>query len=151
MTDAGIRRARLADCDSMAAIHAESFPTPWTPVDFAGLLAQVGIAGWIADDPPRALLLVRAAADEAEILTLAVVPAARRRGLAADLMQTAMDMLMKGPTRRLLLEVAEDNVAARALYMGFGFTPCGRRAAYYAQSPAGAPATDALIMARDLY
>jgi ribosomal-protein-alanine N-acetyltransferase len=130
----------------MAAIHARSFPAPWTPVDFATLISQAGIAGWIAGDPPIGLLLVRAAADEAEILTLAVNPEARRTGVATALLSEALATLRRGPARRLFLEVAEDNPGARALYQGFGFVGGGRRKAYYATSPAGAPGADALIM-----
>ena len=64
-----LRSAHVADCDVMAAIHAQSFPSPWSPIDFATLMSQAGIAGWIAGEPAVGLLLVRAAADEAEVLS----------------------------------------------------------------------------------
>ncbi|MGZ6009803.1 MAG: GNAT family N-acetyltransferase, partial [Rhizomicrobium sp.] len=73
-------------------------------------------------------------------------PAARRTGAATALLTAALATLRSGPTRRLFLEVAEDNTGARALYQRFGFVDGGRRKAYYAASPAGALRADAVIM-----
>ena len=62
--------ARLA-----AALHETSFATPWTDDEFAKLLEQPGVAGLLwQDDAPTGFILIRAVADEAEILTLAVAP-----------------------------------------------------------------------------
>jgi ribosomal-protein-alanine N-acetyltransferase len=93
-------------------------------------------------------VLVRLAADEAEILTLAVAPEARRRGRARALLKAAQAHAAAGGARRLVLEVAEDNAPARALYAAAGFGPVGRRRGYYDRA-AGA-AADALVLAKDL-
>jgi ribosomal-protein-alanine N-acetyltransferase len=71
------------------------------------------------------------AADEAEILTLAVVPASRRTGLATALLHTANARAKNDGAAAMLLEVAESNEAARALYTRLGFTQVGRRRGYY--------------------
>jgi ribosomal-protein-alanine N-acetyltransferase len=140
---ADIRRAAPADAPLFGALHALSFDEPWSVGSFAVLLAQPGVAGWLWGDPPAGLLLVRAVADEAEILTIAVAPTARRQRAANTMIEEALNVLRQGPTRRMFLEVAADNTAALALYRGAGFSPCGRRPGYYAQG-----ATDAIIMAR---
>ncbi|MBU2208038.1 MAG: GNAT family N-acetyltransferase, partial [Alphaproteobacteria bacterium] len=70
------RAARLAD------VHAEAFPAPWDAAALEALLDQDGV---FALEDPDGFILLRAVADEAEILTLAVRPAARRRGLGARL------------------------------------------------------------------
>jgi [ribosomal protein S18]-alanine N-acetyltransferase len=75
---------------------------------------------------------------------LAVLPAWRRRGLARRLLAAALERLAAAGTRRLLLEVAEDNVAARRLYQGAGLIPVGRRPSYYRS---GDGATAALVLA----
>ncbi len=134
----------------LAELHATSFAAPWSAEEFETFLRQPGVAAWIWNsDAPEGFILVRAVADEAEILTLAVAPNHRRRGTALKLMHAAMDVLRTGRTARMFLEVAADNVAAHALYAGCGFAPCGRRADYYAAGTTGT-AVDAIVMARDL-
>jgi ribosomal-protein-alanine N-acetyltransferase len=130
---------------ALAAIHAEAFDAPWSAEAFAALLAQPGVMLEAASD---GFVIVQAAADEAEILTLAVRPAARRNGVATALVETAARRAALVGADRLFLEVAEDNLAARALYARLGFEPVGRRPLYYAR--ANGPAVDALLLARNL-
>lgn len=141
-----IDKAGAAHAAVLAALHAESIVPPWSTETFATLLGQPGVAGWIATDneEPVGLLLARAAADEAEILTLAVLPRMRRRGIAAHLMAQLVVWAVPAKATRLFLEVAEDNVAARALYERSGFINAGRRKDYYA------PGRDALLLTREL-
>lgn len=130
---------------ALAAIHAEAFDTPWSADAFAALLAQPGV---MLEATPDGFVMVQAAADEAEILTLAVRPAARRRGVATALVEMGARRAELAGAGRLFLEVAEDNLAARALYARLGFEPVGRRPRYYAR--ANGPAVDALLLARNL-
>ena len=145
----GVIRLEPAHAHVAGVLHAQSFAAPWSDTEFANLLEQPGVAGllWNAAEP-HGFILIRAVADEAEILTLAVAPAYRRRGVAALLLDEAMRMLRAGGTHRLFLEVAADNAAAIALYGKAGFTATGRRTGYYAR--AGAPSVDAVIMALEL-
>ena len=131
--------------DDLAALHAAAFPASWDAAAFAGLLGQPGV---FAEVGQNGFILIRAVADEAEILTLAVRPEARRRGLGARLVETAADRAAGMGAERLFLEVAEDNAAARGLYAACGFTEAGRRRGYY-RAPGGGR-TDALILARNL-
>jgi ribosomal-protein-alanine N-acetyltransferase len=112
------------------------------------LLAHPGVAGWIAslDGEPAGLLLVRCADAEAEILTHAVRPASRRRGIARALLATMLDTVAAQDAARIFLEVAETNAAARALYSAHGFAAVGRRPAYYGSGVG----SDALVLARDV-
>ena len=93
--------------------------------------------------------MVRAAADEAEVLTLSVAPTVRRKGTASKLLAQALDILRAGGSARIFLEVAADNAAASALYTRHSFTPCGRRADYYGAGASG-KSVDAIVMKRDL-
>lgn len=131
----------------LAAIHAEAFAAPWSEEDFATLLRDPGALALMIVDPteePAGFIFCRATLDEAEILTFAVRPACRRRGLATRLLADAGARLAAGGVDNLLLEVAEDNTAARALYEALGFVPVGRRRGYYARP--GGPAVDALVL-----
>jgi len=141
-----IRPVTPFDLELVAALHAACFAEGWSAASIATLLAGPGAFGLLAasDGEPAGFILVRPAADEAEILSLAVLPAWRRRGLARRLLAAALERLAAAGTRRLLLEVAEDNAAARRLYQGAGLVPVGRRPGYY-RSEGGA--TAALVLA----
>ena len=133
------------DPSVLAALHAQAFAAPWDAAAFETLLGQAGV---FAIEAPEGFILIRSVADEAEILTLAVDPAARRQGVGARLVREgAAEAAARGATR-LFLEVADDNAAALALYAGAGFIEAGRRPGYYAR-PDGSR-QDALILALNL-
>lgn len=125
----------------LAALHARAFDHPWNPAEFASLLASPGTFA-IAEE--HGFVLARAIAGEAEIITLAVTPVARRQGLATRLMQQAIVRAIALGAEAMFLEVAEDNHAAARLYAGLGFEIAGRRVGYYRR--ADGPAVDALVM-----
>jgi ribosomal-protein-alanine N-acetyltransferase len=142
--------AIFADASAMAAAHAESFAESWSEGDIAAVLASPGAFGLLVrgeGEAVTAFALARVAADEAELLTLAVAPGARRRGVGAALVEAVAGAAAAAGARRLFLEVAADNAAALALYRGAGFAPVGQRLAYYRRR---AGVVDALVFARDL-
>jgi ribosomal-protein-alanine N-acetyltransferase len=109
------------------------------------MVLQLELPGvFVLFDPAGAMVMARVAAGEAEILTLAVLPAQRRQGLAGALMQAAIAQCEALGAEALFLEVATRNQAARALYAGFGFEEVGRRRGYYADGD------DALTLRRPL-
>jgi ribosomal-protein-alanine N-acetyltransferase len=128
----------------MAAIHAEAFPPgeAWSAEIFAAQLGLPGVFGLI--DERGGMILLRVAVDEAEILTLAVAPAARRQGMGRAILRAATAACGTRGAARLVLEVSAANHAARTLYETSGFTRVGLRRRYYADG------ADALIMALDL-
>lgn len=129
----------------LAAMHAGAFSAPWDVAAFESLLGQAGV---FAIEAPQGFILIRSVADEAEILTLAVDPGARRQGLGARLVREGAAAAAARGAARLFLEVADDNPAALALYAGAGFTEAGRRPGYYARPDGGRQ--DALILALNL-
>jgi len=124
-----LRRAHLADAPSIAQIHRAAFDHPWSEADFAAYLASDHL--WVIGDPIAGFLLIRAIGDEAEILTIAVDPAARRNGYASSLLAASKQELAGLGVMRLILEVAADNLPAVSLYEREGFLPFGVRKAYY--------------------
>jgi ribosomal-protein-alanine N-acetyltransferase len=140
------------DAAAMAAVHAQAFAppiaAPWGASAFDELLAQPGVFGALAGDPPQGLVLCRLAAGEMEVLTLGVAGAARRCGLAQALMTAALGAARAAGAEACFLEVAVDNIAAVGLYERLGFVRAGIRRAYYNR---GASArADALVMRLDL-
>jgi ribosomal-protein-alanine N-acetyltransferase len=101
-----------------------------------------------AEPVPAGFLLARALAGESEILSLGVAAAWRRHGTARALLRAAMTRASQAGAARTLLEVAEDNMAARGLYAAEGFALVNRRPRYY-RRPGGAAAA-ALVFAREL-
>lgn len=118
----------LAGTDALAALHAACFPDAWDAAAITALLATPGTFAFVHAD---GFVLARVAGGEAEILTLAVAPAARGRGLGRALLQAVIRRADEQEASSLFLEVGADNPAALALYAGLGFTKVGMRKAYY--------------------
>lgn len=124
----------------MAALHAEAFAPErcWSASEFAGLLASGPVFALTRD---HGFGLIREIGDEAELLTLAVAIAYRRRGIASQILR---DWCCRSPGKTAFLEVAADNLAAQNLYMRHGFARSGLRKSYYARLDAAN--VDAVIM-----
>ncbi|MDX2274193.1 MAG: GNAT family N-acetyltransferase [Hyphomonadaceae bacterium] len=132
----------------LATIHAAAFDAAWTEAEIGKLMNNPTVFVLIARNPaPQGFVMAWAAGGDSEILTLAVVPDARRRGIGASLVTAAgVAALVRGAST-MHLEVAETNQAARALYAKLGYVEAGRRGAYYASAQG---AVDALVLRRDL-
>ncbi len=144
-----LRPATPADAEPLAALHAAAFDAPWSAAAIAEVLSGPGAFGLVAaDDAPLGMILARAIAGEAEILTVAVAPAARRRGLGRVLVDAARGLADQAGADSMFLEVAVDNAPAIALYEAAGFAAVGRRPGYYDRGAAGR--IDALILRLDL-
>ena len=96
---------------------------------------------------PLGFVLSRAVEDEAEILTLALHPDIRGRGLSAPLLRHHLDALARSGIRTVHLEVEEGNAPALALYRRHGFTQVGQRPGYYA-GPGGSRAGALVLSAK---
>ncbi len=122
------------DSAAAAAIHGRSFDQGWSACAISALLEDGMVQGFGLRDDAGTLLafcLVRLVAGEADILTLATAPGARRRGLGGVLLRTAAQQLAALGAERMTLDVACDNTAALALYHRLGFAQDGRRKGYY--------------------
>lgn len=116
---------------AMAAVHASAFP-PAERWDAAAITAQFALPGVFgAVHAAGGMVLARTIAGEAEVLTLAVATPVQGRGIGRLLLQDALATAWARGAEAMFLEVAETNVAARALYDRAGFVPVGRRPRYY--------------------
>jgi len=130
-----MRALRPDKAEQCASIHAASFAHPWSSAELAALIASSNTIGVAALDPSsgklRGFVLSRLAADEAEILTIAVQSAFRKRGVGRALLTDHLSQLAAMRIRTLFLEVDMENVAAIRLYARFGFREVGQRPGYY--------------------
>ena len=149
-----IRSASVDDLDRIAEIEQACFSDPWTRDALASALALPHVRFFVGELAPSAgdgergtagYVVALVLGDEGEIADLAVLPAARRRGVGTALLdRTEKDLAARG-VRTLYLEVRESNADALALYRSRGFEPVGRRRGYYRHPP-----EDALVLRRDL-
>jgi len=132
MTDR-IREAVAADAAPIAEVEAAAAAVPWSPRSVGAHLRADVRHGWVVERRGRVVahLLGMAAADEAELLTVAVHPRRRREGLGRRLVRHAQRRWAQAGVEAAYLEVREDNAAARALYATLGWAPTGRRRSYY--------------------
>lgn len=149
-----VRPLAVADSLILADLHAEDFARPWSEAEFESLLSQTTVFGFavlpLGKRPgvPTGFVLARQAADEGEILTIAVSRSQRRQGLGRQLMDAVLRKLHADRAAALFLEVEENNGPAIALYRRLGFHQVGGRPDYYRDAKGAR--SGALVMRRDL-
>lgn len=138
------------DLEVASALHRAAFAPlgerAWTRQDMAELCASPGVSGvlLLSGGKEIGVALCRVAADEAELLTVAVDAGHRRRGAGRALLEAVIERARAARASALFLEVGADNPAACSLYEQKDFRVVGRRAAYYQRRTA--PNADALVM-----
>ena len=143
-----IRRARRKDAGPIAEIVQESPQAAnWSKKSYEELGALSGEYALVCETGGKVtgFLIGRQAADEAEVLNLAVRLEDRRSGNGGALLGEFLDRARSNGVRRAFLEVRESNAAGIAFYERHGFVQTGRRKGYYQ-----APKEDAIAMERKL-
>ena len=149
-TDAVVEPAGLRDAPRLSQLHRASFHRGWGTDEFEQILIERNalahrlrlgrtIIGFIVS---------RTAADEAEILSVAIASNQRGRGYSRELLRTHLGHLAGHGLKKVFLEVEENNRPARALYERAGFRVVGRRERYY--KDASGEQLNAVVMQRDL-
>lgn len=130
--------------EALARLHARCFqttPRPWSAAEFADLLAQPECH---LSAVREGFAVGRSVAGEAELLTLAVAPEARRKGLGRRLTAAFEDEARASGAEEAFLEVSAENAPARALYAALGWRAAGIRRGYFG------PGLDAIVLRKDL-
>ena len=145
-----LSNASARDAPAIAALHAASFQRGWSDGEVERLLFEPNVFADRAAVGTKLVgfILTRAAADEAEILSIAVGKSARARGIGRRLLQRNLQRLAGAGISAVFLEVDAENTPALALYRRMGFTEVGRREGYYRQAPDRT--STALVLRRDL-
>jgi [ribosomal protein S18]-alanine N-acetyltransferase len=145
-----VEPANLRDAPALARIHGASFHRGWGEGEFENMLTERNtlVHRLRLGRKIIGFAVSRLAADEAEILSVAVAEGHRGRGLSNNLLLTHLGHLAGHGVRTVFLEVEENNRPARRLYERAGFAVVGRRERYYRQ--AGGESLNALLMRRDL-
>lgn len=136
----------------ISELHGRLFHAPWDERAIRDLLEHPAATSLIAvTGYPKTIVgfvIGQLVADEAEILSVGVVPEWQRFGVGRMLIEGLIRASKRGDAKTLYLDVAEDNAAAIGLYRRLGFAETGRRKKYYKRSDG--PAVDALLFALKL-
>lgn len=144
-----IRLADLRDLPGLRMfIENQPLGAGWTADCLKDTLENSQDSIWLAFDDtnqPKAILIARVVAGEAELLNIVVARGLRRQGLGRALVKVLVDAMRHELVTRIFLEVRISNQAAIRLYESFGFSEVGRRARYYQPDR-----EDALVLACSL-
>jgi [ribosomal protein S18]-alanine N-acetyltransferase len=145
-----IEPAGQRDAARLAQLHGAAFHRGWGEGEFEVMLTERNTLVHRLRRGRRTIgfAVSRMAADEAELLSIAIEAAQRGRGLSRTLLLTHLGHLAGRGVHKVFLEVEENNQPARRLYERAGFEAIGRRERYYQQ--AGGEQLNALLMRRDL-
>ena len=145
-----VEPAQLRDAPRLAQLHGASFHRGWGETEFETMLTERNtlVHRLVAGRKTIGFAVSRIAADEAEILSIAIADSHRGRGLSRELLRTHLGHLAGRGVRTVFLEVEENNQPARRLYEWAGFEVIGRRERYYQQP--GGEQLNALLMRREL-
>ena len=146
--------ASARDAAAIVALHATAFRRGWSEEEVEAMLIDRNVTAHRATQGGkfgRALagfIMSRRAADEAEVLSVAVARRHQGRGLARQLLSLHLRYLAGLGARAVFLEVDEHNAPAIKLYERAGFREISRRPNYY-PLPDGKSAA-ALVLRRDM-
>lgn len=144
-----VEPATLRDVPRLAQIHGDSFHRGWSEGEFESMLAERNTLAHRLKLGRKTIgfAISRMAADEAEILSIAIDRRFHGQGLSRNLLLTHLGHLAGRGVRIIFLEVEENNQPARRLYERAGFVVVGRRDRYY---HGNGEQLNALLMRRDL-
>jgi ribosomal-protein-alanine N-acetyltransferase len=129
----------IHDADILASLHTQCFPQAWNAKTFAnfattaqGLLLSVNAADSENSRTTNiGFVIYSIAADQADLITLGVIPQSQQQGAGRLLLEHAFLHLSGVGVKELFLEVSVQNAAALALYKRMGFLQVGTRPRYY--------------------
>ena len=154
--------------EALVSVHNKCFVSPWSAKDFHELLSLTSVSGFISyrtketfdninipsgeseilsEIDLRGFILGLVASDQCEILTICVLPEWRRAGIANQLIDSLTTKIKKTGVKNIFLEVAENNLIARRLYINKGFKEFGTRTKYYSQ---GKERVDAIQLSKTI-
>ncbi len=148
--DPAVRALRKDDAPAVAALHGAAFLHGWSTAEIEDMVRDPRVTAHAIGPAEKieGFVISRRAADEAEILSIAVSARCRGRGLGTRLLETHLGALAAAGARTVFLEVEEGNHPARAVYARHGFEQVATRPGYYRRADGTAAA--ALVLRRRL-
>jgi len=135
--DLDIRPMQPEDLNSVLAIEAVSFPSPWSHRAYMGELTRNSFAHYfvgLIHGQVICYIGLWIMVDEAHITTIAVAPEYRGNRLAERLIEYAEEYSKVWGAEKMVLEVRVSNEAAQKVYKRLGFETIGLRKRYYSDN-----------------
>lgn len=134
---------RMTDLEQILAIERVSFPAPWSRKIFEDELANRHSRAVVFRIGRRIVgyMCFWLVLDEAHLLNIAVHPDLRKSGHGKAMMDYLENCCRREGLKRIILDVARRNLAARNLYGKCGYQSIGFRKNYYTEAK-----DDALVM-----
>lgn len=148
--DIRVRDVAAESAALLTGIHRHCFTSYWNVDSFNDFFSVAGTRALLAELPedgelkPVGMMVYRLHHEQADIITVCILPPWRRHGIARLLLQEAISRVAEAGVEQMFLDVEDGNRAAIGLYQGFGFTQINRRKLYYRQKDGSF--TDALVM-----
>jgi ribosomal-protein-alanine N-acetyltransferase len=138
------RPMRAADLDRVMEVEPALYAYPWTRGNFDDSLTA-GYSCWVLEcgGALAGYGVLMIGVREAHLLNLSVAKAWQRRGFGRMLLGHFIHIARGSDAAQMFLEVRPSNVAARRLYVEFGFRQITVRRGYY---PSGRGREDAILM-----
>ncbi len=148
--DFAIRQVTQSEAEILTYIHEKCFPRYWNRQAFTDFFAVKDTFAFLVEEgaEPIAMTVYRVALDQADVMTIGVLPQWRRRGIAKMLVGKIISDCKDLGVKKLFLEVEDGNSAGLRLYEQYGFEHISRRKLYYKQLDGSL--TDALVMVKKL-
>ncbi|MFO0389675.1 MAG: ribosomal protein S18-alanine N-acetyltransferase [Alphaproteobacteria bacterium] len=147
MTQINVRIVGKEAAELLSDVHTQCFPHYWDKDAFNDFFSVAGTMALLAEaDKVVGMLVYRISHEQADIITIAVLPEFRRKGIARLLMDKALQALQGQGVETLFLDVEYGNQPAISLYEALGFSHQRRRRQYYRQTDG--TCTDALVMTK---
>lgn len=131
-----MKKIEFSDAPLLSRMHCESFETGWSKNEFEEMLSTGDYFGFICKE---GFIVGRKILDEVEIFAIAVSPPFRSRGIGTTLIKKFHEEAKKNGSKVIFLEVREDNIFAKKLYLSNGYEVINNRHNYYGKQ-------DAIIM-----
>jgi ribosomal protein S18 acetylase RimI-like enzyme len=148
-----ISELTLAQAPLVFALHRQCFDVEWDEASVVSLMSMPGFVGHLSvmlgpgEPEPTGFILMQRSAEQADILSIGVLPKYLRRGIGRSLLAQALDGIVTLGVQEVFLEVAKDNASAVSFYESLAFQKVGERANYYKVRD---KRVDALILKLDL-
>jgi len=137
----------VEDLNAVVKIEEETFPMPFSGSLFHKFMDQEAFHCWVIESNKEVIgyMIYSVAADEVDIMNIAVEKQWRRRGIGSMLMEHMMEHAAGLGGEHIFLEVRPSNLLAQAFYQKWGFFQIGTRPGYYHDT-----GEDALVFSREI-
>ena len=133
MKDFAVLRWEKSDCVEIAELEKKCFDDPWSEEMLTASFSDENFFGFVAKSDGKLIgyIGVSSVFETADLLLIAVDENYRKAGVGRTLIERAVETAKSKNAERMMLEVYENNTAAKSAYLSAGFKQIAVRKDYY--------------------